>query len=244
MGDLSGRHFQGGEQGGGAVPDVVVGPLLRQVAVRIGRIGAVRSNAWIWLFSSMDSTTAFSGGSRYRPTTSRILASSSGSVENLNVSCLNGLMPHRFQILATVTLEIPSCLPRMRLDQWVIPRCSGGAWRVALMTSIWSISGSRPFFGRSSKPARPSAMKRFRHAVTVGRVDPVLSTISFVPTPSAASSTILARRASPAGIDVDRSQDSSTTRSDSDTTGRGISRHSPLLETLTPMGKGNTLTEH
>jgi hypothetical protein len=30
-GDLAGRYLQRGEQGGGAVPDVVVGPLLRQV---------------------------------------------------------------------------------------------------------------------------------------------------------------------------------------------------------------------
>ena len=54
-----------------------------------------------------------------------------------------------------------------------------------------------------------------RQAVTVGRVDPVLSTISFVPAPSAASNTILARRANPAGTDDDRTHDSNTTRSDS-----------------------------
>src|SRR5665647_1594974 len=55
---------------------------------RIGKIGAVRSRAWIWVFSSTQTTTAFVGGSRYRPTTSRILASSSGSVENLTVGRL------------------------------------------------------------------------------------------------------------------------------------------------------------
>ena len=67
--------------------------------------------------------------------------------------------------------------------------------------------------------------------MTVGRVDPVLSTISFVPTPSAASSTILARRAKPAGTEVDRTQDSSTLRSDSDTTGTGLRDmpHSPEI---------------
>jgi hypothetical protein len=30
----------------------------------MGSIGAVRSSAWIWDFSSMQSTTAFSGGAR------------------------------------------------------------------------------------------------------------------------------------------------------------------------------------
>jgi len=32
--------------------------------LRIGRIGAVRSSAWIWLFSSIDRTIASSGGAR------------------------------------------------------------------------------------------------------------------------------------------------------------------------------------
>jgi pimeloyl-ACP methyl ester carboxylesterase len=38
--------------------------------------GAVRSSAWIWPFSSTQSTTACSGGSRYNPTTSTTFASS------------------------------------------------------------------------------------------------------------------------------------------------------------------------
>ena len=72
-------------------------PLLMQSCVarsgrpcRGGTIGAVRSSARTWLFSSRHRTTAFSGGSRYSPTTSRTLASNSGSVENLNVSRRHG----------------------------------------------------------------------------------------------------------------------------------------------------------
>ena len=49
-----------------------------------------------------ESTTAFSGGSRYRPTTSQIFASSSGSVGNLNVSRRHSCGPHRFHAVATV----------------------------------------------------------------------------------------------------------------------------------------------
>src|SRR5439155_6256680 len=42
---------------------------------RSGRIGAVRCRACTCDFSSMQSTTAFSGGFKYNPTTSRTLAS-------------------------------------------------------------------------------------------------------------------------------------------------------------------------
>ena len=60
-----------------------------------------------------------------------------GSGEELNVSCRKGLMPHRFQVLATVTFEIPNCLPRIRLDQCVTvtPSCSGGGCKVTSSTS-------------------------------------------------------------------------------------------------------------
>ena len=52
--------------------------------------------------SSTESTTAFSGGSRYSPTTSVALATSLGSVENLGVSRRHGCGPHRFHAVATV----------------------------------------------------------------------------------------------------------------------------------------------
>jgi hypothetical protein len=39
-----------------------------------GSTGAVRSKAWIWDFSSTQSTTAASGGFRYTPTMSRTLS--------------------------------------------------------------------------------------------------------------------------------------------------------------------------
>lgn len=45
----------------------------------MGSTGAVRSRAWIWDFSSTHSTTARSGGSSYRPTTSRTLPMNWGS---------------------------------------------------------------------------------------------------------------------------------------------------------------------
>ena len=62
---------------------------------RIGRIGWLRSRAWHWDFSSTQTTTAFSGGSTYRPTTSATLAASRGSVENLNPSVPCGCRQNR-----------------------------------------------------------------------------------------------------------------------------------------------------
>src|SRR5680860_1119672 len=106
---------------------------------RSGRIGAVRSSACTWDFSSMHTTTAFSGGLRYRPTTSRTLASSSGSVENLKVSTRHGCSFHLRQIRATVAKEMPSCAASSRLDQCVTPSSGGGGCKVVTTTvaRIW-----------------------------------------------------------------------------------------------------------
>lgn len=73
----------------------------------MGSIGAVRSRAWIWDFSSTHSTTALSGGARYRPTTSVTLATSSGSVEYLKVPDLQGWIPWLRHTRATVVLPMP-----------------------------------------------------------------------------------------------------------------------------------------
>ena len=59
--DIAFEHVQGGEQGRGAVPFAIVGhgaaaPLLQRQA------GLSTMSAWIWLFSSTDSTTACCGG--------------------------------------------------------------------------------------------------------------------------------------------------------------------------------------
>ena len=61
--DAAVERVQRGEQRGGAVALVVVGHRAG-AAPFIGRLGWVRSSAWIWLFSSTHSTSAFSGGLR------------------------------------------------------------------------------------------------------------------------------------------------------------------------------------
>ncbi len=99
--------------------------------------------------------TAFSGGFRYKPTTSPTVASNSGSVENLNVSRFHGFKSCSHQMRATEAKEIPRCLPSNRADQCVTPKDAGGASNVATTTARSSITGGRPDRSRSPSPAMP-----------------------------------------------------------------------------------------
>jgi hypothetical protein len=64
---------------------------------------------------------------------------------------------------------------------------------VASTIATSSVTRGLPGLGRSSSPPIPSAAYRFFHKITVGFDIPVRRMISFVPVPSPASSTILAR---------------------------------------------------
>ena len=182
VGDLAGGDLQRGEQGGGAVPDVVVGLPSPAGPGRIGRIGAVRSSAWIWDFSSIESTTALSGGFRYSPTTSRTLASSCGSVENLNVS-----RPPRLQAPLPPDLgdphvaRCPAARPAAGSTSASPPAAPAAAPASPAPPRPRRSCAGRPGFGRSSSPAIPSAAYRFFHAITVGLDTPTRRTISSSP---------------------------------------------------------------
>src|SRR5450759_110910 len=76
------------------------------------------SRAWICVFSSTDRTIARSGGAIYRPTTSRTLVTSSGSVLNLNVSVRWGLRFASAQIRAMVEMLMPVRAAMARVLQW------------------------------------------------------------------------------------------------------------------------------
>ena len=86
---------------------------------------------------------------------STTLASSSGSVENLNVSAFHGLTPYSFQIAATVEWSIPSRSASSRLDQCVTPRLFGGGVKVAVMILARSTLRGRPGGRTPSRPASP-----------------------------------------------------------------------------------------
>src|SRR5215217_1705558 len=104
----------------------------------IGSTGAERSSAWIWDFSSTHNTSAFSGGSRYNPTTSRTLSMKWGSVLILNVSTRCGLSPNAFQIRPTVDFDSPDSLAIDVRDQCV----ASSGWRSRVATSTASICSS------------------------------------------------------------------------------------------------------
>lgn len=173
----------------------------------IGSITAVRSRAWIWDFSSTHSTTAFSGGARYNPTMSVTFATSSGSVLNLKVCSRHGCTPTSRHALATVPLDVFNLAASSRDDQWVTPRLFGGVRKVAAMIASRSTVRGRPDRASSTSPAIPDSSYLLRHNVTVGRETPTRAAIAVLETPSAASSTILARCANSARIDDDRTHD-------------------------------------
>ena len=82
--------------------------------------------------------------------------------------------------------------------------CGGTVWVVAAtiaLTLAAEIVGLRPRPGFTSvRAAGPSAAKRARHMITVGRLTNSWRAISLLEPPSAASSTIRARSATLCGV--------------------------------------------
>ena len=171
---------------------------------------------------------------------SRTLASSSGSVENLNVPDRWGWIPKFFHTLATVACEtgLPSRRNRSasnREDQCVTPSSTGGSVnvidRISSRTS-WEIVAGLPERGASARPASPRAANLERHITTVGSAQPTRAAICLPGTPSADSSTIRARSTSRAGAPFARTRRVSSTRSASVT-----------ASTLTRFGMSHCRTE-
>src|ERR1700749_3128733 len=98
----------------------------------IGKPGWVRSSSWIWLFSSTERTTAWAGGSTYRPTTSRSLSTNRGSVESLNCFTRCGCRPCARQMRWTELALMPTTFAIMAEVQWVAS--VGGAVWVSVTT--------------------------------------------------------------------------------------------------------------
>jgi hypothetical protein len=87
--------IQGGEQRGGAVANVVVRDAfdVAETHRQATWAACVRSSGWRWLLSSTHSTTAFSGGLRYRPTISRNFSMKNESIDSLKLSRRCGCRP-------------------------------------------------------------------------------------------------------------------------------------------------------
>ena len=162
----------------------------------IGSTGWDRSSAWIWLFSSTHSTTAFSGGLWYSPTTSTTFSTKNGSVDSLKESCRRGLRSNLRQIRPMVDLLSPVRLAIEARDQCVsLPGVSSSV--ATTTSSTWSsrIDGGRPGRGSSCRPSSRRAMNRARHRSTVDSSTPRSAAASLFVPPSAQRSTIFARSA-------------------------------------------------
>jgi hypothetical protein len=72
-----------------------------------GSDGWVQFNAWHWVVSSKENTTARWGGSRDSPTSSTGLASTSASCDGLNLSTCQDREFRALQIRCTVSLLTP-----------------------------------------------------------------------------------------------------------------------------------------
>ncbi len=131
-------------------------------------------------------------------------------MENLKLSARQGCSPHSRHTLATFTFDKPSSAASSRLDQCVTPSRADGGSSVASTTATSSMVRGLPGLGRSSSPPMPSAAYRRFQKITVGLDTPVRAMISLVPSPSPASNTIRARRASPTRIDGERTHEAST----------------------------------
>lgn len=105
--------------------------------------------------SSMQSTIAFCGGARYKPTTSVTFPTSSGSVENRNDSLRQGWIPASRQIAATLASPMPRCLASSRVDQCVTAYFFGGGRSVAAITRARSMLRGRPSAARPATRPHP-----------------------------------------------------------------------------------------
>ncbi len=148
---------------------------------------------------------------------SRTLSTKSGSVESLKVSTRCGWSENAFQIRCTVDGASPAARAMPRELQCVRP--AGRVSSVAVTTSATfpslTVRGA-PGRGSSASPSIRRSAKRRRHRATVIRATPSRSTIARLLSPSAASSTICARSASPRATFRRRSRASSSPRSASD----------------------------
>src|SRR4029453_12858100 len=182
----------------------------------IGSTGWDPARAWIWDFSSTDSTSARSGGSRYSPTTSRTFSTNCGSLDSLNPSARCGLSPNAFQIRPTVDLLSPDRLAIDARDQCVAS--AGVSSNVATITASTCSSvivRGTPGRGSSTSPSSRRATNRERHLPTVGSDTPRSAATCLFVVPVAHASTIRQRNANAWELLARRDQRVSVWRSSS-----------------------------
>jgi hypothetical protein len=166
----------------------------------MGSIGWLRSSAWTWLFSSTHKTRAWSGGSRYSPTTSRSFSMNQGSVDSLKLRVRWGCRPKSWKKRWTALFETPVSAAMARTVQCV-PACgfvvSVLVSRAATASS--SIVRGRPLRSSSYKPASRWVMKRWRHLPTVCALTPSSVATAWLLGCRSQANTMRARCVNPAG---------------------------------------------
>lgn len=115
-GDLAAGDLQRGVHVGEPGPAVVVGVPCRD-ALPQRQMGCVRSSAWLWVFSSTQSTSALVGGARYRPQMSLGLLGRAGVVGELEG--LGGWSAWSRQMQRAVSRDSPTSAARSRVDPCV-----------------------------------------------------------------------------------------------------------------------------
>jgi len=112
-------HVESREQRRRAVPEVIVGHTL-DIPRPSGRIGWLRSSAWIWLFSSTHRTARSGAGSDYSPTMSRTFSTKKASVDNLKIG-YDAAATKEADVTVHRALVIPVSSASERTVQWVAP---------------------------------------------------------------------------------------------------------------------------
>src|SRR6266567_1709662 len=196
----------------------------------IGNTGWDRSRACTWDFSSTHNTTVRSGGSRYRPTTSRTFSMNSGSLLSLNVSARCGLRRNAFQIRPTVDFDSPDRFAIDARDQWVASfgACSKVATTTSSTLSSLIFRGA-PGRSSSTRPSSRRTTNRDRHLPTVGRDTPSRPATSALDSPSAHASTIRHRNANACALLRRWDQRTNVSRSTSDSASSAFGRPRPAI---------------
>jgi len=181
--------------------------MVRQRPGLIGNLGWVRSKAWIWLFSSIDNTTACAGGStpRVRPTVGPRAGSESDDVGELGgkagiARALEGAKPVRLKFVRP-----PDALHRTHRDAGGFGHCPAGPMR-GLVRRVGADQRHHPRrgFRRDRRLARlaglvaqqtstPTSAKRCCQRHTVGRLTPMRCATCCADVRSAEASTMRAR---------------------------------------------------
>jgi hypothetical protein len=243
VGHLAGRGLQRGEQRRGAVPDVVMAALFGDPGPQRQHRGGAFQGLGLGLL---------------------IDAQHHGLVGRVEIQA-GDVTDFGFQLRAGGELEtsppataaaptpatpwrpshstIPARRPAAGTASASLPAAAAAAPKWPAPPPHHRLSAACPAW--AGPPARrppPAAYRRFQET-TVGLDTPVRRTISLVPSPSAASSTILARCASPARIDGERAHEASTSRSRGGTSTLTVNAISHRPRTTT-RGQEISLTRH